>query len=73
MFPGEMLRGQGTRGVDSRRGPERELSSGAAGRPSTARPLRALALLSGGALFLTVLGINLLGDGLRDRLDPRSA
>ena len=31
-----------------------------------------LALLSGGALFLTVLGINLLGDALRDRLDPRS-
>ena len=31
-----------------------------------------LALLSGGCLFLTVLGINLLGDALRDRLDPRS-
>ena len=31
-----------------------------------------LALLSGGCLFLTVLGVNLLGDALRDRLDPRS-
>lgn len=31
-----------------------------------------LALLSGGALFVTVLGVNLLGDALRDRLDPRS-
>jgi ABC-type dipeptide/oligopeptide/nickel transport system permease subunit len=25
------------------------------------------------AIFLTVLGFNLLGDGLRDRLDPRLA
>lgn len=32
----------------------------------------ALALLSGGALFVTVLGVNLLGDALRDRLDPKS-
>jgi peptide/nickel transport system permease protein len=32
-----------------------------------------LALVSGGALFLTVLGVNLLGDALRDRLDPRDA
>ncbi|MFT5433307.1 MAG: peptide/nickel transport system permease protein [Myxococcota bacterium] len=32
----------------------------------------ALAVMSGGALFFTVLGINLLGDSLRDRLDPRS-
>ena len=31
-----------------------------------------LALCSGGALFVTVLGVNLLGDALRDRLDPRS-
>ncbi len=31
-----------------------------------------LALLSGGAVALTVLGVNLLGDALRDRLDPRS-
>jgi peptide/nickel transport system permease protein len=31
-----------------------------------------LALTSGGALFLSVLGVNLLGDSLRDRLDPRS-
>ncbi len=31
-----------------------------------------LALLSGGALAVTVLGVNLLGDALRDRLDPRS-
>ena len=32
----------------------------------------ALALMSGGALFVTVLGVNLLGDALRDRLDPRT-
>lgn len=31
-----------------------------------------LALLSGGAIALAVLGVNLLGDALRDRLDPRS-
>jgi peptide/nickel transport system permease protein len=30
-----------------------------------------LAILPGLAITLTVLGINLLGDGLRDRLDPR--
>ena len=30
-----------------------------------------LALIPGGAIILTVLGLNLLGDGLRDRLDPR--
>ena len=26
----------------------------------------------GAALFVTVLGFNLLGDGLRDALDPRT-
>jgi peptide/nickel transport system permease protein len=30
------------------------------------------ALLPGMAIVLTVLGLNLLGDGLRDRLDPRA-
>jgi peptide/nickel transport system permease protein len=30
-----------------------------------------LALAPGAAIFLTVLGFNLLGDGLRDALDPR--
>jgi len=30
-----------------------------------------LALFPGGAIFFTVLGLNLLGDGMRDRLDPR--
>lgn len=30
-----------------------------------------LAWFSGSAIFLTVLGSNLLGDGLRDRFDPR--
>ena len=30
-----------------------------------------LALWPGGAIALTVLGLNLLGDGLRDWLDPR--
>ena len=31
-----------------------------------------LALAPGAAIALTVLGLNLFGDGLRDRLDPRS-
>ena len=30
-----------------------------------------LAWFPGAAIFLTVLGFNLFGDGLRDRLDPR--
>ena len=30
-----------------------------------------LALVPGGAIILTVLGLNLMGDGLRDRLDPK--
>ena len=30
-----------------------------------------LAVYPGVAIALTVLGLNLLGDGLRDRLDPR--
>ena len=30
-----------------------------------------VAILPGLAILLTVLGLNLLGDGLRDRLDPR--
>jgi peptide/nickel transport system permease protein len=30
-----------------------------------------LALVPGLAIVLTVLGLNLLGDGLRDLLDPR--
>jgi peptide/nickel transport system permease protein len=30
-----------------------------------------LAVFPGAAIFLTVLGCNLLGDGLRDRFDPR--
>jgi peptide/nickel transport system permease protein len=32
-----------------------------------------LACFPGAAIFATVLGFNLLGDGLRDRLDPRDA
>lgn len=32
-----------------------------------------LALAPGLAIFLSVLGLNLLGDGLRDRFDPRGA
>ena len=31
------------------------------------------ALISGGAIFLAVLSINLIGDGLRDALDPRTS
>ena len=30
-----------------------------------------LALIPGGAIILTVLGLNLMGDGLRDLMDPR--
>ncbi len=30
-----------------------------------------VAIVPGLAIFLTVLGLNLLGDGLRDALDPR--
>jgi peptide/nickel transport system permease protein len=32
-----------------------------------------IALFPGGAIALTVLGLNLLGDGLRDLLDPKIA
>jgi peptide/nickel transport system permease protein len=32
-----------------------------------------LALLPGTMIFLTVLGINFIGDGLRDALDPRKS
>jgi peptide/nickel transport system permease protein len=32
-----------------------------------------MAVWPGGAIFLVVIGFNLLGDGLRDALDPRSA
>lgn len=48
--------------------------------PATSPPLRALAfihanlwlsLFPGVAIFFTVLGFNLFGDGLRDALDPR--
>ena len=31
-----------------------------------------LALIPGGAIILTVLGLNLMDDGLRDLLDPRT-
>jgi peptide/nickel transport system permease protein len=30
-----------------------------------------LALIPGSAIIVTVLGLNLMGDGLRDWLDPR--
>jgi len=30
-----------------------------------------LSIFPGAAIFLTVLGFNLFGDGLRDALDPR--
>jgi peptide/nickel transport system permease protein len=32
-----------------------------------------LSLFPGGFLFLTMLAFNLLGDGVRDHLDPRGA
>jgi peptide/nickel transport system permease protein len=28
-------------------------------------------LFAGGAIFITVIAINFIGDGLRDALDPR--
>jgi peptide/nickel transport system permease protein len=31
------------------------------------------AVFSGGAIAITVLGLNFLGDGLRDLLDPKTA
>jgi peptide/nickel transport system permease protein len=31
-----------------------------------------LSIFPGLAIFFTVLGLNLLGDGLRDNLDPQS-
>lgn len=36
-------------------------------------PNPSFALFPGGAIALTVLGLNLLGDGLRDLLDPKTA
>jgi peptide/nickel transport system permease protein len=32
-----------------------------------------LALAPGGFIFLTILSINYIGDGLRDALDPRGS
>lgn len=39
--------------------------------PSAVHVQPLLLLWPGGAIAMTVLGLNLLGDGLRDRLDPR--
>jgi peptide/nickel transport system permease protein len=36
-------------------------------------PSPSFALFPGGAIALTVLGLNLFGDGLRDLLDPKTA
>ncbi|MBI5516182.1 MAG: ABC transporter permease [Deltaproteobacteria bacterium] len=54
-------------------GPGAAASWGALLDQGTAHLLRAprLAFTAGTAIALTVLGFNLLGDGLRDRLDPR--
>ena len=41
-----------------------------AGLGSRSPVLRFLMLYPGAAIFLVVLGFNLLGDGLRDVLDP---
>ena len=38
---------------------------------TTLRSAPHLALIPGGAIALSVLGFNLFGDGLRDRLDPK--
>jgi peptide/nickel transport system permease protein len=40
---------------------------------STLRSAPHLALIPGAAIALAVLGFNLLGDGLRDALDPKLA
>lgn len=55
-------------------GPGAELSWGALLDQGSAVLLRFphVALFSGGAIALTVLGFNLAGDWLRDRLDPRT-
>ena len=55
-------------------GPGKAVSWGALLDQGTADLLRFphVALFSGGAIALTVLGFNLTGDWLRDRLDPRS-
>ena len=55
-------------------GPGKAVSWGALLDQGTAVLLRFphVALFSGGAIALTVLGFNLTGDWLRDRLDPRS-
>ncbi len=39
--------------------------------PNSLPPLIVQTTLSGAAIMLSVLGFNLLGDGLRDALDPR--
>jgi hypothetical protein len=38
----------------------------------TGRPARHVAIFPGAAIFLAVFGFNLLGDGLRDVLDPKA-
>lgn len=55
-------------------GPGKETSWGALLDQGSAVLLRFphVALVSGGAIALTVLGFNLAGDRLRDLLDPRS-
>lgn len=64
----------------SRRTPSANGDSARAGGTGHVTPLRALAfihanlwlsLFPGVAIFFTVLGFNLFGDGLRDALDPR--
>jgi ABC-type dipeptide/oligopeptide/nickel transport system permease subunit len=54
-------------------GPGKAVSWGALLDQGTSVLLRFphVALFSGGAIALTVLGFNLTGDWLRDRLDPR--
>ena len=56
-------------------GPGKAVSWGALLDQGTSVLLRFphVALFSGGAIALTVLGFNLMGDWLRDRLDPRLA
>jgi peptide/nickel transport system permease protein len=55
-------------------GPGAAASWGALLDQGTAHLLRSprLALIAGSAIAITVLGFNLTGDWLRDRLDPRS-
>ena len=55
------------------RGEGKDLEVLAGRRPLHVRFMPGVHVFPGGAIALTVLGLNLLGDGLRDVLDPKTA